>query len=222
MDVVKLKARTRTGSGKKYTIKSRAQGWIPAVYYGHGQETKSIEVEALSFAALVRGRKTNHLIDLGLSENGESIAIIKDSQRHVLKTDYYYHIDFQHVRMDEKIVTKCPLVVVGTPVGVLEENGVLGHPVQSVNIECLPADIPENITIDVTNLHVGQSIHVKDVSVPKITIKDSPDEVLAVVTHAQREAEAAPAAAAEGEAAPAAGAAAGEAKEKKAEKPEKK
>jgi len=129
-----------------------------------------------------------HLVDLGLESNGaKSIAVIKETQRHVVKDSLFYHIDFQHVDMNEKVVVHCPVHIVGLAIGVKDESGVLGNPVKSVNIECLPMDIPENITVDVSGLHVGDSIHIRDISVPNITIKESADEVVAVVTHATRE-----------------------------------
>lgn len=188
MEIIKLKSRTRSGSGKSYTRKARSQGWIPAIYYGKKTSPLSIEVDGQEFLAIVRKRHLTHLIDLGLESNGEkSIAVIKETQRNVVKDSLFYHIDFQHVDMNEKVVVHCPVHIVGLAIGVKDENGVLGNPVKSVNIECLPMDIPENITVDVSALHVGDSIHIRDISVPNITIKESADEVVAVVTHATRE-----------------------------------
>ena len=206
MEIIKLKARPRTGAGKSYTRKARVDGWIPAIYYGHNREPVSIEVDNKEFAAIVRGRKLTHLVDLGVGKNqDDSIAVIREVQRHVVKTDRFLHIDFMHVAMNEKVTVEVPLVLEGLPLGV-KEGGVLGHPVKNVRIECMPMDIPERVTIDVTNLNIGDSIHVRDVSVPNIVIKESPDEVLAVVTLPTREAEVAKPeeAAAEGAAAPAA------------------
>jgi len=208
VEIIKLQARERTGSGKSYTRKARAQGWIPAVYYGHGIEAKSIEVPHRDFATVVRGKKTSHLFDLGLG--GDSIAVIRQIQRKVLKDDVYLNLDFMHVNMKEKVTVDVHLEFAGIPIGVKDDNGVLGHPLKAVKIECLPADIPEKVTIDVSALRIGDSVHVRDISIPNIVLKHSPDDVLAVVTHPTREAaaktpeEEATAAAA---AAPAAGAA---------------
>ena len=73
-----------------------------------------------------------------------------------------------------------------TPVGVLEEEGVLNHPMQHLTVHCLPGDIPEKVTVDVSGLRVGDSIHVKDLNVPNVTFRDSPEEVVASVTHSTR------------------------------------
>jgi large subunit ribosomal protein L25 len=194
LEIIKLKARPRSGTGKSYTRKVRVLGWVPAVFYGQGIEPMNIEVDKKEFAALVRGRKLTHLIDLGLAGDKEaSIAVVRDVQRHVIIDDKFLHIDFQHVAMDKKVTVDCPLLLTGIPIGVKDSGGVLGHPVRVLKIECMPTEIPENISIDVSALAIGDSIHVRDVSIPNVTIKASPDEVLAVVTHPTREEEVKPA-----------------------------
>lgn len=179
----------REGDGKSYTRKARSQGWIPAIYYGHDLEPKKIEVFHKDFATMVRAKQLTHLVDLGLENGGDSIAVIREVQRHALRDNDFYHIDFMHVDMNEKVVVDVPLEITGVPVGVKVDNGVLGHPIKSVKIECLPADIPETVTIDVSELKIGESIHARDISIPNITIKDAPEEVLAVVTPPTRVAE---------------------------------
>lgn len=190
MDIVKLKTRFRSGSGKSYTHKARLQGWIPGVYYGHNRTTKNVEVDVKDFVVLVRSKKTRHLVDLGLEdEKGDSIAIIKEIQRDILDDKKFLHIDFQHVAMDEKVTVKVPVELVGIPLGVKEQGGVLGHPAKFLNIECMPVNIPEKIAVDVANLKIGDSIHVRDISIPDAVIKDSPDEVVAVIIVASAEEE---------------------------------
>jgi len=194
VEIVKLKARPRNGTGKSYTRKIRQQGWIPGIYYGHNMEPRNIEINAKEFGALLRAGKTTHLIDLELSDmEGESIAIIKEIQREVLLTDHIQHIDFQHTSLNEEVAVRVPLEIVGIPVGVLQEEGVLNHPNQFLTVRCLARDIPEKITVNVANLHVGDAIQVKDISVPNGTIENAADEVVASVTRASKIEEAAPA-----------------------------
>ncbi|MDG5814425.1 50S ribosomal protein L25 [Chitinispirillales bacterium ANBcel5] len=189
MDIIKLQARERTDSGKSYTRKARAQGWVPAIYYGHDQDPVKIEVSSKDFSAIARAKQLSHLIDLGLDKDGDSVAVIREIQRNVLKNDVYFHIDFLHVAMDKTVTVDVPVEVTGVPVGVKVDNGILGHPVRTVMVECMPRDIPEKISIDVSELKVGDSIHVRDVTVPNLKLKDPADEVLAVVTPPTREAE---------------------------------
>lgn len=208
MEIIKLSARPRTGSGKSYTRKARVQGWVPAIFYGRNLDPVSIEVNHKEFSTIVRQKKLTHLIDLGVGKSSEdSIAVIRDVQRHVIKDDFYYHIDFQHVAMNEKVTVEVPVILSGIAIGVKLNGGILGSPIKMVKIECMPMDIPEHVTIDVSALDIGDSIHVRDVVIPNLTIKEAPEEVLAVVTHPTREAEAATAAVSEGTAAPAAAAA---------------
>lgn len=199
MEVINLKARERTGCGKSYARKVRTQGWIPAVCYGLGEDPLKIEVSEREFQALARAKQLTHVVDLGLGDKGASYAVIREIQRNVIKNGVFFHIDFLRVAMDQKVAVEVPIVFSGIPVGVKVDNGVLGHPIKNVMIECLPNNIPENITIDVSELKVGESIHVRDLSIPDIEIKDSPDEVLAVVTPPTREAAATVEEGAEGE-----------------------
>lgn len=185
MEILTLKSRLRTDSGKSYTRKIRNQGWIPAVYYGHDLETKHIEIDQREFAALVRARKTTRLINLNIPGEKDSTSVIKEIQKHVLKDNLFYHVDFQHVAMDKKIIVHSPIRIVGTAMGVREEGGILGHPKRTLAVECLPGDIPEYIEIDVSALNMGDSIHVRDLEIPNVVIKDSPDDVVATVVHPQ-------------------------------------
>ncbi len=222
MEIIKLTARPRTGSGKSYTRKARAQGWMPAIYYGKKMDPVQLEVNQKEFATIVRNKKLTHLFNLGLGKTeDDSVAVVREFQRHVVDRNNYLHIDFHHVAMNEKVIVEVPLILEGIPVGVKLNGGVLEAPVKQVKVECMPLDIPENVKVDVSALDVGQSIHVRDVVISGLTLKDSSDEVLAVVTHATADApatevaaEAAAAAAPAKGAAPAKAAAAAPAKKK--------
>ncbi|MBD3393648.1 MAG: 50S ribosomal protein L25 [Chitinivibrionales bacterium] len=187
LEIIKLKSRPRSGRGKSYNRKARQQGWIPANYYGRNIDAQNIEVNCKEFGAILRAGKGTHLIDLGLSDaEVDSVAIIKEIQRDVLLPGHIEHIDFQHTAMNEEVTVECPIEIVGHPVGVLEEEGVLNHPVQRLTIHCQARYIPEKITVDVSGLHIGESIHVKDLAVENVTFRNSPDEVIASVTHAAK------------------------------------
>ena len=190
MDIVKLKTRFRSGSGKSYTHKARMQGWIPGTYYGHNRTSKNVEVDAKDLITLVRSKKTRNLVDLGIEEEkGDCIAIVKEIQRDILDDKKFLHIDFQHVAMNEKVTVKVPVELVGIPVGVKDDGGVLGHPAKFLNVECMPVNIPEKIAVDVSKLKIGDSIHVRNITIPDAVIKDSPDEVVAVIIFASAEEE---------------------------------
>jgi large subunit ribosomal protein L25 len=184
VDIIKLNARPRSGTGKSYTRKVRITGWIPAIYYGHTTQPKTIEINGNEFTTLVRQKKTRSLFNLqGLTgEGGETVAIIKEIQRDIIDRKKFLHIDFQRVAMDEKVTVDVPVELTGQPpIGVKEMGGVLQHSAKTIKVECLPANIPEKIAVDVSMLKIGDSIHIRDISVANAVIKDSPDEVVAVV-----------------------------------------
>jgi large subunit ribosomal protein L25 len=185
LDIIKINARLRSGTGKSYTGKARIAGWIPATYYGHNRDSQNVEIDAVEFSTLVRTKKTGHLIDLGFKEAaGDSITIIKEIQRDVIDRKKFLHVDFQHVNMNEMVTVKIAVELAGLPIGVKDEGGILNHLTKTISVECLPVNIPEKVIVDVTNLKVGESIHLRDITVPDAQIKDSGDEVLAVVVHA--------------------------------------
>ena len=182
MEAHVLPVETRNQRGKNANHKIRAQGYIPAVLYSHG-ESQSIMVQKKNFFKIFKGHiSENVLIDLEIKDaSGSPVkAFVKDYQRHPI-TDEILHVDFFRVTMTEAISTNVPVEIVGTPIGV-KQGGILEIIEREIEVECLPSDLPEKITIDVTNLAIGQSIHVKDIAAPKgVTILSTPDTVVVAV-----------------------------------------
>ena len=132
-------------------------------------------------------------------EKSDGMAVIKEIQRNVIKDSQFYHVDFQHVAMDEKISVNIPIHIVGTAIGVKEDGGILNHPKRTILVECFPGDIPEYVEIDVSELKIGSSIHVSDLSLPNAEIKDTLEDVVAAVVPPQAVVEEVPSAPEEGE-----------------------
>lgn len=190
MEIEQLSARTREGRGKSHSRKVRNAGWIPAVCYGHGYKTKALEVDFSQFLKLDKRQKTGHLIELNIENEENVTTIVKEVQRHVYKNDTYIHIDFQHIRKDEEITIDVNINLEGSPIGVKTQGGLLEHPTRTVSVKCLPEEIPENITVDITNLELGQSIQVKDLDIPdNIEILSSEDDLIASVVQPKMELE---------------------------------
>ncbi|MEW6526864.1 MAG: 50S ribosomal protein L25/general stress protein Ctc [Spirochaetota bacterium] len=190
MEAHVLPVETRTQIGKNANHKLRAQGYIPAVLYSHG-ESQTIMVKKKNFFKIFKGHiSENVLIDLEIKDSkGSPVkAFVKDYQRHPI-TDEILHVDFFKVTMTEAISTKVPVEISGTPIGV-KQGGILEIIEREIEVECLPADLPEKITIDVTNLTIGQSIHVKDIAAPKgVTILSTPETVVVAVLAPHKAAE---------------------------------
>jgi len=182
LEVIELKASQRSGIGKGPARRLRRKGLIPAVLYG--PETESIPL-AISSADLDRVYKkagSEHVLLNLIIENGdtrEKTAIIKEVQTSPL-TNQYLHVDFCEISLEKKIVVKVPVELSGKSKGV-ERGGLLQLIRHELEVECLPMDIPDKILVDVSNLGIGDSLHVGDIDVgKKVRLLDDAD--LAVVT----------------------------------------
>ncbi|MEW6189234.1 MAG: 50S ribosomal protein L25/general stress protein Ctc [Actinomycetota bacterium] len=177
MKIIGLKARHRD-TGKSAAKKLRAVGEIPAVLYGEGIESCPLAVDVRDFIHLIRSEGLNVIVKLKVEgDRGDYTAIIKEIQRDALK-DFYLHVDFQKIAMNEKISTIVPLTIVGEAPGV-KEGGVLQHGLWEVEVEALPKDLPDCIEVDVSALGIGDSVRVSDL--PKregVEILTSLEEVL--------------------------------------------
>ena len=204
-----LNAQLRTETGKNENNRLRAAGFIPVVMYCHGK-AENLKVQKKDFAAVFAKQISESvIIDLDVAGGEKCHVIVKDYQREPV-TDEVIHLDFYKITAGEKIKTSVPVEIVGTPVGV-RLGGVFEVIDRMLHVECLPAELPEKISVDVSKLEVGQGVQVKDIKGPaSLKINADPEHVVAHVTTVREEKVEAPAA--EAAAAPAAAAPAAEAK----------
>ena len=163
----------------------RRQGFIPAVVYGPESESMKLSVKREELLSILRkGSIDTTLIDLEISNGREStkkVVLIRDLQRDYLSLDYL-HVDFYEVPLDKKITVEVPIVFVGKPIGVAK-GGIMEQLRRRLAIECLPGDIPEHIEIDISELDIGDSIHVEDVSLPPgVTSAEEANYAIVTVT----------------------------------------
>ena len=226
-------AQSRAEKGKNANRRLRASGFIPGVLYGARKETLAVAVSPREITAILHSPSgENTLFDLELG--GKRRKVILKEFQHEPVNGRLLHADFYEVALDKALVLKVHVELRGTPVGVKTQGGVLDFVTRELEIECLPADIPEKFTLDVSNLELGKHLRVSDLAAPpKVKILTEPGLVIAHVVVPRAEEEVAPAAA-EAEAVAAEGAVAepevikkgktaaeGEAAEEKPEKPEK-
>lgn len=193
-----IEVQKRENVGKSANRRLRNTGFIPAVVYGGGKEPVSIQVPRKAFIDMSRhGVGENSIFLLQMADSDQKRhAMIRDMQvasvsRQVL------HIDFQRVMMDQALRVEVPIELTGLAYGVKNENAVLDFVTRSVEVECLPADIPQHLTLDVTPLHVDQHLEASALELPKgVKLVTEADRVLVSVRHAKHEAEAAEAVAA--------------------------
>ena len=191
METTKLKASERKDFTKSETRRLRSEGHIPGVFYSKNNQPIHINVADKAINPLVFTAKT-HLISLQLEGHDEYECIIKDVQFDPV-TDKLIHFDLLGLTKGEKIILEIPVRLMGTPVGV-KEGGIIQHVMHKIEVECLPRNIPEHIVIDISELKLGDSIHIRDLNYEDIEFTDPKESMIVQVTHAKIKEEVAPAA----------------------------
>jgi large subunit ribosomal protein L25 len=171
MDGVTLTADSRTDTGKGAARSLRREGKIPAVIYGHGREPMALAVDHRAVGHLldIIGGETV-LIDVAIDGASPVKAIVREVQRNPVRRADVIHLDLYAVVAGEPIVVDVPIHIVGTADGVRNQGGVLDLHLHRMTIKVLPGKIPENIKVDVTDLTVGQAIHISDITVENAEI----------------------------------------------------
>src|SRR5688572_12924308 len=188
---VALSATAREKTGKGAARQARFQKQVPAVIYGHGRETQTLSVDALALEKALTGIEPEAtLFDLTV-DGKKSRALIREIQRHPLRPDII-HVDFYEIKADEKVTLKVPVHLVGTADGVRNEGGVLDQVTREVEIEVLPENIPDRVELDVTALKIGDSLHIRDLTIPNAVILQGADLTIAVIVPPRAEEVAAP------------------------------
>jgi len=189
-------AEERTGTGKGANRKLRATGRIPAIVYGRGKPARQVTLDPTPLAKMLRSADSgiNTLIDLRVGGQ-ETVVLVREIQRDPV-SGRWIHADLFELDLQKTIEVRVPLHIVGKPKGV-ENGGILDHPLREVEIECLPRAIPDSVEVDVSDLDVGDSIHVRDLALPEgATMLSDGDLAVASVVLPKAEEEAKPAEAA--------------------------
>lgn len=181
---LKLKAERREGTGKGGARKVRAAGRVPGVVYGHGGESTPISVDARELSHLLHTDAGQNVL-VQLKVDGEQmLAMPRDVQRDHLR-GRYLHVDFLRIAKDEQVTVEVPVQVVGDSRGV-REGGLVEHHMWSLQVACLPQDVPSAIEADIAGIGLGESLHVRELKVDgKITILTPADEVILAVVPPQ-------------------------------------
>lgn len=183
-------AEKNKGTGTRAARRLRAQGRVPAIIYGHKQANQPITLSRDDVWNIIK--KGHHLAQLDLGGNTE-MALVRAVQWDHLGKEII-HLDFYRVDANERVTTTVPISIYGAAPG-LNEGGMLELPVHTISIECLVTQIPDAIRVDVSELHLGAMIHVRDLKLPEgVTAEDDPDQVVAHVVLRKVEAEPTPAA----------------------------
>lgn len=161
------------------TKQLRSEGKIPAVVYGH-TEPLHISVDAREFSKKFKVVTENTIIVLEMG--GKQIEVlVKDLQEDIVK-ESVEHIDFYEIEKGKLLKTHIPVHTVGNPIGV-KDGGMLAQVMHQLEVECLPKDLPEEISIDIEKMEMGSSIHVKNITLPEgVRVLEAEDATIVVVT----------------------------------------
>jgi len=173
---ITINANTRGAAGKSDARRLRAQGLIPAAVYGGGDEAVAIAVSAKEIANILRSDTGHNTIFKVALPGGEpSTVIIKDRQVDPVK-GRLLHVDLLRLSLTEVTRVSVPIEIVGEPIGVKLEGGILDLQMREIEVECLPGDIPESLTLDVANMHLGDHLTVADLVSDRTKVKLLADE----------------------------------------------
>ena len=177
-----LQVARRTTTGKGAARALRRQGQVPGVIYGHGREAEPVTIDTLALNKMLIGiSAATTILDVAIDGGAPVKALIREIQRDSLRPAEIIHLDLYEVRSDEEITLQIPVRLIGVPDGVRNFGGVLDHVLRELEIEVLPADIPDHVDLDVTALAIGHSLFVRDLTVPKAKVLNDPDTPICTV-----------------------------------------
>jgi large subunit ribosomal protein L25 len=203
MPEIVVEARPRAEFGKNVNRRLRAEGFIPGVVYGAKKDPVPVAVSPKDIGTILRSATgENTLFDLQL-DGGRRKVILKEFQVEPIKGKLL-HADFYEVALDQALEVTVHVELTGVPVGVKVEGGILDFVTREIEIECLPTQIPDKLSLDVSALHVGQHLEASSLVLPDgVTLVEEPNRVVVSVSVAKAEEEAPAAEGALAEGAPA-------------------
>ena len=186
---VKLKAQKRTLIGRNAIKRIREKGLVPGVIYGSNQQPMPLEVDSRQLSTVLAHASSEHiLVELEIVDGDQGtnkLVLIQEVQHHPLKRDLV-HVDFHAVSATEKITSAVPIETTGEALGVRTFGGLLEHSLRTLEVQCYPQDLPGIVQIDVTNLNIGESLHVRDLQLPAGVEAITDDDLTVVSVVASR------------------------------------
>jgi large subunit ribosomal protein L25 len=179
VEQVKLAAKPRTEIGGRSVKRLRRQGQIPAVVYGREfGEPLAVSIATRDLRNALQGHGIHSVFNLEIEGRGSTPVLVQDRQVDVVSRQLL-HMDLHAINLNEEVESTVNLVITGSAPGV-KEGGILDIVLREIGVKCLPANIPENITVDVSNLQIGDSIHLRDLTAPEgVTLLGDADDMVA-------------------------------------------
>ena len=181
-----LNAKKREAINKKGTKAIRREGRVPAIYYFHGQDSTPLSIDEKEFRGVLSS--DSNIIELAFDDNEKTKCVVRDIQWDPVSSKPV-HVDFLGIKMTEKITMQIPINLIGTATGVKNEGGIQQQLLRELEVEALPADLPEHLEVDVTELELGDAIHVRDIEIDKVKILNDPEQSIVSISHPRVEEE---------------------------------
>jgi large subunit ribosomal protein L25 len=179
MKQFKLSATSRSALGTRASGRLRKSGFVPAVIYGKKSEARSLAFEESALRTVMR-QVGSSVAMIEVNEDGkETLALLQEVKRHPFR-DHLMHVDLHQISPDEPLHVHVPVHILGTCPGVVNGNGSLNVVLHSIDVKALPRDFPSSIDVDVSNLQVGQSIHIKELLALKGVTYLAPEDQVVV------------------------------------------
>ncbi len=197
MQKIELEAKIRENTGTSRSRVARLAGLVPAIVCGKGVQSIPLEIDSKKFMKILSSKAgRNVIITLNITGNDkkQSIPVLTHEVQTDPISDNIIHVDFYKIKMEEEIRTKVPVILMGEPIGVKLDEGILVHGLREIEIKCLPTNIPDKFEADISKLKIGNNLHVSDLKVEKgVTLVTQASEIIATVAApAKEEVEAAP------------------------------
>ena len=172
-----MKVKDRKELGTRKVNHLRKEGWIPGIIYGHGEKSIAIMIQEEELKNVLHNLHSEATL-LNLDYEGKKLKVLmREVSRNPL-TEKMLHVDFQHIHENEEVNVHVILEFQGKAKGI-EEGGILNIEHRDLIIRCLPKDIPEKIVVDVTDLEIGHSIHIKDLQIPEgVKVEEDPSSTV--------------------------------------------
>jgi large subunit ribosomal protein L25 len=179
---MRIKAESREGVGKRVAKQLRRQGKIPAIIYGEKKESIPISIDLLDLKTILKTEKGENTVLKIHRDNIEVDAMLKEIQYDYL-SDHIIHADFLRLDLDKPITASVPIVTKGEPIGVKVEDGILDFITREIQVKCLATKIPKEIEVEISGLHIGNSIKIEDLEMgEEIQLLSDPHRVICAVT----------------------------------------
>ncbi len=182
LESIRLVAAPRTEIGSSRVNRLRKQGWLPCVIYDTQGNARMLQTNRHTFEMLVRHQGSQNLIlDLEIEGDGARKVLLKEIQRDHLR-DSATHVDFMEISMTKKLKVSVEIRLQGEPSGVTQQGGILEHLLRTIEVECLPTDIVQEFTLDISAMNVGERLFVRDLKLgPNFSLLTDGDIAVATV-----------------------------------------